>query len=162
MTTPDLFETVKEQVPAAVVLDEVLGPSRRGRWLCPFHHDNNPSLSEKNGGIRCWSCAWTGDIIRLVREHLGLSPLDALHHVASIAGVIVPSPESPHRHSLLPKIRRDIKCVGKEIERQARIAIGEAWCRIFSDRDGDEEWVWGMVDAACALERTILNGEDDR
>ncbi len=161
MATPDLFEAVKDQVPAAVVLDEVLGPSRRGRWLCPFHDDHTPSLSERNGGIRCWSCAWAGDSIRFIGEHLGLSPLDAVHHIANIGGVIIPSPVSPHRPSLLPKIRREINRVGKEIKRQSRIAIAEAWCRIFRDRHRDEEWVWGMVDAACALERMNLNRDDD-
>ncbi len=41
---------------------------KKGKALCPFHDDHNPSMSVKNNRYRCWSCGAKGDSINLVME----------------------------------------------------------------------------------------------
>ena len=51
---------------------------RRGRALCPFHDDHNPSLTFHNGRFRCWSCGASGNCIDLTMELLGMDALGAV------------------------------------------------------------------------------------
>jgi len=51
---------------------------RRGKALCPFHGDRNPSFSVKDGQARCFGCGWTGDIIDYIQDLKGFSFQEAL------------------------------------------------------------------------------------
>lgn len=46
---------------------------------CPFHDDNNPSLSVHSGSgvFKCWACEETGDFAKLIAEIDGISISDA-------------------------------------------------------------------------------------
>lgn len=50
----------------------------RGKCLCPFHGDHNPSLSFKNNRFRCWACNASGDAIDLVKNIIHCSFSEAL------------------------------------------------------------------------------------
>ena len=39
---------------------------RRGKTICPFHPDKDPSFSVKNNRGHCYGCGWDGDIIDFV------------------------------------------------------------------------------------------------
>lgn len=39
---------------------------KRGKALCPFHEDRNPSFSVKDEHGHCFGCGWSGDIIDFV------------------------------------------------------------------------------------------------
>ena len=45
---------------------------------CPFHADDKPSMSFKNGSFRCFGCGVHGDCIDYVAMYFGLKPLDAV------------------------------------------------------------------------------------
>jgi len=53
----------------------------RGRALCPFHDDHDPSMSFKNGRFRCWSCGASGNSIDLVSRLLGVDALSAVRRL---------------------------------------------------------------------------------
>ena len=47
--------------------------------LCPFHNDTHPSFYTKNNYGHCFSCGWTGDTIKFVRERDNLSFREAIN-----------------------------------------------------------------------------------
>lgn len=51
---------------------------RRGKALCPFHADRNPSMSFKYNRYRCWSCNASGSAIDLVINVMHCSFSEAL------------------------------------------------------------------------------------
>ena len=57
---------------------------KRGKALCVFHPDTNPSMSVKNNRYRCWSCGANGDAISLVQH---LHNMDFIHAVKFLVGV---------------------------------------------------------------------------
>jgi hypothetical protein len=82
------FALVKSEIPARKVLEHLLGPpDKSGKWLCAFHEEKTPSLSERNGGIVCFGCGWRGDIIRFLQEQQGCGPNEALAYLADRWGL---------------------------------------------------------------------------
>lgn len=80
----DLFMRCREAVPAEEAarfygLD--IKPNHTA--CCPFHADDTPSLSFKNGFFRCFGCGAHGDAIDYVVMYLGLKPLDAVKKLDS-------------------------------------------------------------------------------
>jgi DNA primase len=63
------------------------GKSWKG--LCPFHPDKNPSftVTQETGRYRCWSCGEAGDAFTWVMKRQNLEFIEALQHLAKIAGV---------------------------------------------------------------------------
>jgi DNA primase len=60
-----------------------LGKGGKPRGQCPFHGSKSDSLAvdPENWRARCWGCGWTGDAIAFVRDHYGLSFMDALRQL---------------------------------------------------------------------------------
>jgi len=46
---------------------------KNGKALCPFHDDNNPSMSVKGSLYHCFSCNAGGDVIRFVMNTRGIT-----------------------------------------------------------------------------------------
>ena len=67
-----------------------LGTNHKG--LCPFHSENTPSfnVSETKQFYHCFGCGASGDVIKFLREHEGLSFMDAIEKLANIANIEVP------------------------------------------------------------------------
>lgn len=75
----DAFGSVRERVTAQEAARLYgLTFDRKGWALCPFHNDNSPSLSFKNGRFRCWTCGESGDCIDFTAKFFGVSPMDAV------------------------------------------------------------------------------------
>lgn len=83
-----------------VRLSELIGRSvqliKRGREFeacCPFHQEKSPSftVSDEKGFAHCFGCGWHGDAFRWLADQAGMAFLDAVHHVAGIAGMEVPA-----------------------------------------------------------------------
>jgi DNA primase len=55
--------------------------------LCPFHDDNNPSLSIKGEYFKCWSCGTAGDVFDFVMLAENVTFPKAIRIAAEIAGV---------------------------------------------------------------------------
>jgi DNA primase len=84
--------------------------------LCPFHGEKSPSfsVSPSKQFYYCFGCGATGDAIRFLTEHLGLSFVEAVRELSSGVGLTVPeenvSPEERQRRDTL---------------RQRRLSLGE-------------------------------------
>jgi DNA primase len=84
--------------------------------LCPFHGEKSPSfsVSPSKQFYYCFGCGASGDAIRFLTEHLGLSFVEAVRDLAGRIGMAVPeeqvSPEERQRRDTL---------------RQRRLSLGE-------------------------------------
>ncbi len=88
--------------------------------LCPFHGEKSPSfsVSPSKQFYYCFGCGASGDAIRFLTEHLGLSFVEAVRDLAQGVGLEVPeeqvSPEERQRRDTL---------------RQRRLNLGEVLAR---------------------------------
>jgi DNA primase len=79
--------------------------------LCPFHAEKSPSFSVSpvKQFYHCFGCGASGDAIRFLTEHLGLSFVEAVRELAQGAGLTVPedeaSPEERERRDTLRQRR---------------------------------------------------------
>lgn len=85
--------------------------------LCPFHAEKSPSFSvtPSKNFYYCFGCGASGDAIRFLMEHLGLSFIEAVRDLAQTVGMQVPEEQvSPEE-----RVRRDKL-------RERRLSIGDA------------------------------------
>ncbi len=62
------------------------------KGLCPFHAENTPSfnVSSTKQFYHCFGCGASGDAIKFLREHDGLTFMEAIEKLAKIANVEIP------------------------------------------------------------------------
>ncbi|HWS25831.1 MAG TPA: DNA primase [Xanthomonadales bacterium] len=84
----DLVELVGRSVQLRRQGDNHLG-------LCPFHGEKSPSftVSQSKQFFHCFGCGANGDAIHFLREHAGLSFLEAVQELAQAAGMALPGQE---------------------------------------------------------------------
>ena len=84
--------------------------------LCPFHGEKSPSfsVSPSKQFYYCFGCGASGDAIRFLTEHLGLSFVEAVRDLAQGAGLTVPEEQV----SADERQRRDTL-------RQRRLSLGD-------------------------------------
>ncbi len=84
--------------------------------LCPFHTEKSPSFSVSPAKqfYHCFGCGASGDAIRFLTEHLGLSFVEAVRDLAQGVGMAVPEEEVTAEE----RERRDTL-------RQRRLSLGE-------------------------------------
>ena len=88
--------------------------------LCPFHGEKSPSfsVSPSKQFYHCFGCGASGDAIRFLTEHLGLSFVEAVRDLAQRAGLQVPEEQV----SAEEREKRDTL-------RQRRLSLGAVLCR---------------------------------
>ena len=88
--------------------------------LCPFHTEKSPSFSVSPAKqfYHCFGCGVSGDAIRFLTEHLGLSFVEAVRDLAQGAGMQVPEEQV----SADERERRDTL-------RQRRLSLGAVLSR---------------------------------
>jgi len=88
--------------------------------LCPFHGEKSPSfsVSPSKQFYYCFGCGASGDAIRFLTEHLGLSFVEAVRDLAQGVGMQVPEEQV----SAEERERRDTL-------RQRRLSLGGVLAR---------------------------------
>ena len=69
--------------------------------MCPFHAENTPSfnVSSAKQFYHCFGCGASGDAIKFLREHDGLTFMEAIEKLAAIANVEIPKSYSKKNDS---------------------------------------------------------------
>ncbi len=60
---------------------------------CPFHSEKTPSFSvnQNKQFYHCFGCGVSGDVIQFLKEHLGISFIEAVEQLAAKAGMQLPT-----------------------------------------------------------------------
>ena len=90
--------------------------------LCPFHGEKSPSfsVSPSKQFYYCFGCGASGDAIRFLSEHLGLSFVEAVRELAQGAGLTVPEEQvSPDERQRRDTLRQRRLSLGEVLERAA-------------------------------------------
>lgn len=96
MTLPRAFlDELRERVTLSDVLGKRLRLVRAGREFkacCPFHKEKTPSftVNDQKGFYHCFGCGKNGDALAFLIEHDNLAFMEAVEHLAALAGVQVP------------------------------------------------------------------------
>ena len=71
------------------------------KGLCPFHSENTPSFNVSNTKqfYHCFGCGASGDVIKFLREHDGLTFMEAVEKLAYMANVEMPKGNTNKRDS---------------------------------------------------------------
>ena len=114
MIPPGFVQDLLSRVDIADVVGRHVELKRSGAnlmGLCPFHAEKSPSFSVSpvKQFYHCFGCGASGDAIRFLTEHLGLSFVEAVRDLAQGAGLTVPeddaSPEERERRDTLRQRR---------------------------------------------------------
>lgn len=79
---------IKDRLTPAQVIEYYTGQqSRHGKYLCPFHNDQHPSLSVKGSHWRCWSCGERGDVFDFMQKYFGIGFREAMQKLSDDFGL---------------------------------------------------------------------------
>jgi len=90
--------------------------------LCPFHGEKSPSFSvtPSKQFYYCFGCGASGDAIRFLMEHLGLSFVEAVRDLAQGVGMAVPEEQvSPDERQRRDTLRERRLSLGEVLQRAA-------------------------------------------
>ena len=123
MIPPGFLQDLLTRVDIAEVVGRHVELKRGGAnlmGLCPFHTEKSPSFSVSPAKqfYHCFGCGASGDAIRFLTEHLGLSFVEAVRDLAQGAGMQVPEEQV----SADERARRDTL-------RQRRLSLGAVLSR---------------------------------
>jgi DNA primase len=106
MTIPKQFvDELRNRLPVSDVIGKRVKLIRAGREFkacCPFHNEKTPSftINDDKGFYHCFGCGAHGDVVGFMMQHDGLSFIESVEQLASLAGMTVPqaSPEEQARY----------------------------------------------------------------
>ena len=120
MPIPDSFiDQLIERSDIVDVISSYVQLNKKGgshMGLCPFHNEKTPSfsVSADRQVYHCFGCGVGGGVINFIMSIENLSYPDAIHFLASRAGMTVPE---DGRDDELPKLRRRMLELNKEAAR---------------------------------------------
>lgn len=93
----DFAEQLKSSIDIVKVIGEYVRLDRKGATgrysgLCPFHQEKTPSFSVNQAWqiYKCFGCGASGDVLKFVMEHDGLSFSETLRFLAERYGIPMP------------------------------------------------------------------------
>lgn len=99
MRIPDhIIEQIRSQANIVDVVGEYVTLKKAGRnylGLCPFHKEKSPSfnVNQERGMYKCFGCGKAGNAITFVQDHLHMTFPDAVRHLATKMGIVIPEEE---------------------------------------------------------------------
>jgi DNA primase len=95
MIPPGFIQDLLSRTDVAEVVGRHVELKRAGAnfmGLCPFHAEKSPSfsVSPSKQFYHCFGCGASGDAIRFLTEHHGMSFVEAVRELAQAAGMVVP------------------------------------------------------------------------
>ena len=97
MTSLDraFIDELLSKIDIVEVINTVVQLKKHGsgyKGLCPFHAENTPSfnVSSTKQFYHCFGCGASGDVIKFLREHDGLTFIEAIEKLAVQANMEVP------------------------------------------------------------------------
>lgn len=102
---------IRSKVNIRDVISQYLPLAKRGQnyWaLCPFHDDNNPSLSisEDKQIYKCFVCGAGGNVYTFVRDFEAISFVEAVVKVADTVGIDLSSSLQYQKADIDPKLEK--------------------------------------------------------
>ena len=100
MIPPSVIEDIRARCDIVDVVGSFVQLKRSGsssfKGLCPFHNEKTPSfhVDTARQSYHCFGCGKGGDVFRFLMEKEGMTFYDAVHSLASRAGVIIPESTS--------------------------------------------------------------------
>ncbi len=83
-----IFDDIKELVDVPTAACHYGVEVHRGNMaLCPFHRERHPSCKLYADHYYCFGCQAHGDVIKLVQELFGLTPIEAVKQINSDFGL---------------------------------------------------------------------------
>jgi DNA primase len=96
MSLPKVFmDELRARVPLSELIGKRMKLTRMGRehkGCCPFHKEKSASftVNDIKGFYHCFGCGAHGDAIAFLTNHDNMAFMDAIEHLASLAGMQVP------------------------------------------------------------------------
>ena len=97
MTSLDraFIDDLLSRIDIVEVINSVVKLKKHGtgyKGLCPFHAENTPSfnVSSTKQFYHCFGCGASGDAIKFLREHDGLTFMEAIEKLAAQANIEIP------------------------------------------------------------------------
>ncbi|MBR3229526.1 MAG: DNA primase [Bacilli bacterium] len=90
--TSEKLNEIRNSVNIVDVISSYINLTPKGKnyfGVCPFHDDNNPSMSVSNDKqiYKCFSCGATGTVFKFIMDYENISFREAVQKVADIGGV---------------------------------------------------------------------------
>jgi hypothetical protein len=164
MLNPSI-EVLKSTISIESIIGSVI-ELRKGKGLCTFHDDHNPSLTIKDERWRCWSCGEGGDVIDFVKKLYNLPTKEAIDFLANKAG-IKPGKVDPEKIRDRDE-RRELLLAFKKWERNYRgelaLILRTVRQRVIKGVRIKDPWLWAsLVSELTYMDYvyTLLCGRDD-
>ncbi|HEU4459166.1 MAG TPA: DNA primase [Methylibium sp.] len=125
MIPPGFIQDLINRTDVAEVVGRHVELKRAGAnlmGLCPFHGEKSPSfsVSPSKQFYHCFGCGASGDAIKFLTEHLGLSFVEAVRDLAQAAGMTVPEEQvSPEERVQRETLRARRLSLGEVLEKAA-------------------------------------------
>ena len=81
------FQKIRQEIPIEKVARWLGIEVLRGKAKCPFHDDQTPSMSFKEGRFKCFGCDASGDAIDLVAQRARVA-MESWHQEQHDAGTL--------------------------------------------------------------------------
>ncbi len=86
------FQKIRQEIPIEEVARWLGIEVLSGKAKCPFHNDQTPSMSFKDGRFKCFGCDASGDAIDLVARLKHLNTTEAAQNITEVFHIHTPAP----------------------------------------------------------------------